>query len=75
MYYNSHIDEKTPAAKDLSLFMPHPHTWVIKSQARKVQVDRQTAILFLQTYQEFGSIVIAVFDDWIRELEIAATGG
>ena len=75
MTYNMHLPENTPAATDLSLFMPHPDTWLIQNMDRKVFVDRQTAILFLQSYTKFGSDVIVTFDDWIRDLEIIATGG
>lgn len=74
-YHNSHIDEKTPAITDLSLFMPHPHQWIIQNSERKVQVSRQAAILFLQTYKDFGTEVIATFDSWVRDLEIIAAGG
>ena len=74
-YHNCHLPENSPAVEDLSLFMPHPHQWIIQTSERKVHVDRKSAILFLQTYQDFGTEVVATFDSWIRELEICAAGG
>lgn len=73
-YYNCHLPENAPAADDLSLFMPHPNQWIIQTSDRKVNIDRKTATLFLRTYQEFGTEVVATFDSWIRDLELIASG-
>lgn len=71
-FYNANTDENT-TFDDVSVFLPHPDQWLLHTEDRKVNISRQAAIEFLQTYTKFNSEVLYAFDDWVRDIQIIAT--
>lgn len=73
MFANCKRDPTTPAFDDISIFLPHPAQWLLQTEERKLDISRETAIEFLQSYKSFDAEVEVVFDDWLREIQLIAT--
>lgn len=71
---NINRSEKTPPFNDLAPFLPHPATWKRETEERKVNISRACAIEFLSTYQKFDPAIEALFDDWLSEIKLIASG-
>jgi len=77
VYLKSNLDPKKSSGNeydDLSAFLPHPVQWQQQNSERVLNISRQTALEFLQSYNWLNDDVVAIFDEWQAEIQQVAQG-
>ena len=64
--------KKQSEPPDITDFLPYPVDWAICTSSREVEVNRNTAIEFLNTFRSFGSSVEFAFDPWLKDIKLSA---
>lgn len=59
---------------ELYQFMPHPLVWRQNNTQKKINISKNTAIQLLADYPSFNSEMLSVFDEWIEDIRMAASG-
>lgn len=73
IYANAHRGENQPSI-ELMNFMPCPGEWRSQTQAKRLGINRKTAIAVLSSLSWLDSNVIAALDEWLPEIEAIARG-
>lgn len=73
MFANVNRGKDQRPYSDVGVFLPHPGQWRLQTNERSLNIDRTTAIEFLQTYKSFGADVLVIFDDWLDEIQLIAS--
>lgn len=71
-YHNCHRKDDAPPYEDTAIFMPHPGIWKLFTSSNQLDITREGALEFLQTYQNFDSEVMVVFDPWLLDIQTRA---
>lgn len=72
-YVNSNRKENTQPI-EFYHFLPHPLVWRQNNTEKKIDISKKTAISFLADYSKFNSEMLSVFDDWMDEIRMTASG-
>ena len=55
-------------------FLPHPLVWRQNNEVKKINISKNTAIQFLADYNNFTSEMLSIFDEWMDEIRMTASG-
>ena len=75
MFANANRGKDVEPYTDVSMFLPHPSTWIDCTSDRVLKIRSSTAKEFLRFYKKFDPQLQATFDPWMREIEMLANNG
>lgn len=72
-YVNANREEGKPPLDDISSFLPHPLEFKLATRNQQVQCSARAAKAFLDSMDDLPLNVIALFDNWIGDLELISS--